>query len=184
PDPARLARSRGELADALTRDAQQRDREHGRAACRPRKRAEDADPVAELRHHGDLHRARDSRYDCEEDDEGVHGAATLPRFGLRSVRPRPKGERRVIRVFVLYSEQPDPERYEQHVALARQQVPGAEIRHGGVLGGMPEPDAAYYFEYEFPDRDAWKAAQDGLMAGAQDAQGMGVEFRAYFAEIS
>jgi hypothetical protein len=90
----------------------------------------------------------------------------------------------MVRVFVLYSEQPDPERYEQHVALSRELVPGAETRHGRVLGGIPDPDAAYYFEYEFPDRDAWKAAQDGLMAAAQDAQGMGVEFRAYFAEIS
>jgi hypothetical protein len=89
----------------------------------------------------------------------------------------------VIRVFVLYSEQPDPERYEQHVQLAREQVPGAEIRHGRVLGGMPEPDAAYYFEYEFPDRDAWKAAQDGLLAGAEDAQDMGVPFRVHFVEL-
>lgn len=90
----------------------------------------------------------------------------------------------MIRVFVLYSEQPDPERYEQHVELSRQQVPGAEIRHGRILGGMPDPDAAYYFEYEFSDRDAWKTAQDGLTAAAQDAQEMGVQFRVYFAEIS
>jgi hypothetical protein len=90
----------------------------------------------------------------------------------------------VIRVFVLYSEQPDPERYEQHVALVRQQVPGAQTRHGRVLGGMPDPDAAYYFEYEFPDRDAWNAAQDGLMAGAKDAEEMGIGFRVFFAEIS
>ncbi len=89
----------------------------------------------------------------------------------------------MIRVFVLYSEQPDPERYEQHVELARQQVPGVETRHGRVLGGMPEPDAAYYFEYEFPDRDAWKQAQDGLMAAAEDAKGLGIPFRVYFAEI-
>jgi hypothetical protein len=90
----------------------------------------------------------------------------------------------VIRVFVLYSEQPDPDRYEQHVELSRRQVPGAEIRHGRVLGGIPDPDAAYFSEYEFPDRDAWKAAQDGLNAAAQDAQQMGVPFRVYFAEIS
>jgi hypothetical protein len=89
----------------------------------------------------------------------------------------------VIRVFVLYSEQPDPERYEQHVELSRQQVPGAKIRHGRVLGGMPDPDAAYYFEYEFADRDAWKQAQAGLTAAAEDAQGLGVPFRVYFAEI-
>jgi len=90
----------------------------------------------------------------------------------------------VIRVFVLYSDQPDPERYEQHVEFSRREVAGAEIRHGRVLGGMPDPDAAYFFEYEFPDRDAWKAAQEGLNAAAQDAQQMGVPFRVYFAEIS
>lgn len=90
----------------------------------------------------------------------------------------------MIRVFVLYSEQPDPDRYEQHVELSRQQVPGAEIRHGRVLGGMPDPDAAYYFEYEFPDRDAWKEAQAGLMAAAEDAQGLGVPLRVYFAELA
>lgn len=91
----------------------------------------------------------------------------------------------MIRVFVLYSGEPDPERYEQHVELARQEAAGAEIRHGRVLGGMPEPaDAAYYFEYEFPDRDAWKQAQPGLMRGAEDAQEMGVPFRVYFAEVS
>jgi hypothetical protein len=89
----------------------------------------------------------------------------------------------VIRVFVLYSEQPEPGRYEQHVELSRQRVPDATIRHGRVLGGMPDPDAAYYFEYEFPDRDAWKAAQDGLMASGEDAQGLGVPFRLYFAEL-
>jgi hypothetical protein len=89
----------------------------------------------------------------------------------------------MIRVFVLYSEQPDPERYEQHVELSEQAAPGAVVRHGRVLGGVPDPDAAYYFEFEFPDRDAWKAAQDGLMASAQDAKGLGVPFRVYFAEL-
>ena len=90
----------------------------------------------------------------------------------------------MVRVFVLYSEQPDPDRYEQHVQLAREQVPGADIRHGRVLGGMPDPEAAYYFEYEFPDRDAWKAAQDGLTAGAVDAQEMGIPFRVHFVELA
>jgi phosphoribosylformylglycinamidine (FGAM) synthase-like amidotransferase family enzyme len=90
----------------------------------------------------------------------------------------------VVRVFVLYAEQPDPERYEEHVEFSLEQVPGTTIRHGRVLGGMPDPDAAYYFEYEFPDRDAWKAAQEGLMAAGEHAQGLGVPFRVYFADIS
>ena len=90
----------------------------------------------------------------------------------------------MIRVIVLYREAPDPERYAEHVELSRREAPGATIRHGRVLGTpQGESDLAYYFEYEFPDRDAWKSAQEGLMAGAQDAQEMGVDFRVYFAEI-
>jgi hypothetical protein len=91
----------------------------------------------------------------------------------------------VIRVFVLYSEAPDPERYEQHVELNRREVPGATLRHGRVLGtASGESDVAYYFEYEFADRDAWKAAQPGLMKAAEDGQRLGVPFKVYFAEIA
>ena len=91
----------------------------------------------------------------------------------------------MIRVFVLYGEAPEPERYAEHVALNEREVPGATIRHGRVLGAASgESDVAYYFEYEFPDRDAWKQAQDGLMRAAEDAQGLGVPFRVYFAELT
>ncbi len=90
----------------------------------------------------------------------------------------------MVRVFVLYAEQPDAEAYEQHAEFCRQQVPGATIRHGRVLGGVPDPDAGYYAEFEFPDRDAWKEAQAGLMATAEDGRKLGVELRVYFAEIA
>jgi hypothetical protein len=90
----------------------------------------------------------------------------------------------VIRVFILYPEAPDPERYEQHVELNRREVPGGTIRHGRILGTpQGESDLAYYFEYEFADRNAWKAGQEGMMRAAEDAQGLGVPFRVYFAEI-
>jgi len=90
----------------------------------------------------------------------------------------------VIRVFVLYSEAPDPERYAEHVEVNRREVPSATIRHGRVLGTpQGDSDVAYYFEYEFPDRETWKAAQDGMMRAAEDAQGLGTPFRVYFAEI-
>ncbi len=90
----------------------------------------------------------------------------------------------MIRVFVLYPQAPDPARYEEHVELSRREVPGAAIRHGRILGTPAgESDVAYYFEYEFPDRDAWKAAQPGLVKAAEDAEGLGVPFRVYFAEI-
>jgi hypothetical protein len=90
----------------------------------------------------------------------------------------------VIRVFVLYREAPDPERYAEHVELSRREVPAATIRHGRILGSAQgESEYAYYFEYEFPDRDTWKASQDGLMKAAEDAQQVGVDFDVYFAEL-
>lgn len=91
----------------------------------------------------------------------------------------------MIRVFVLYAEAPDPKQYAEHVELNRREVPAANIRHGRILGtAQGESDVAYYFEYEFPDRETWKAAQEGMMRAAEDAQGLGVPFRVYFAEVS
>jgi hypothetical protein len=90
----------------------------------------------------------------------------------------------VIRVVILYSEAPDAERYAEHVELCRREVPTATIRHGRVLGTpQGESDVAYYFEFEFPERETWRQAQDGLVRTADDAQGLGVPFRVYFAEI-
>lgn len=90
----------------------------------------------------------------------------------------------MVRVFVLYSDEPDQERYASHVELARREVPRATTRHGRVFGSAQgESDVKYYFEYEFPDMDAFKEAGPGLMKGAEDAQSHGWSFRAYFAEI-
>jgi hypothetical protein len=90
----------------------------------------------------------------------------------------------VIRVFVLYEQAPDEARYAEHVELSRREVPGATTRHGAIIGSPTgQADLAYYFEYEFADRDAWRTAREGLMKAAEDAQGLGVPFRVYFAEI-
>ena len=90
----------------------------------------------------------------------------------------------MIRVFVLYEQAPDPDRYAEHIELNHREVPEATIRHGRIFGSpQGEPEYRYYFEYEFPDRDAWKAAQDGLMAAAEDGQALGIPFEVYFAEI-
>jgi len=90
----------------------------------------------------------------------------------------------MIRVFVLYAEAPEPERYAAHVELSRREVPGATIRHGRIFGS-PEgpPEFAYYFEYEFPDRDAFRAAEEGLNAAAADADEVGVPYRVFFASV-
>jgi hypothetical protein len=90
----------------------------------------------------------------------------------------------MIRVFVLYEQAPDPERYAEHVELNRREVPEATIRHGHILGSpQGEPEYRHYFEYEFADRDAWKRSQDGLVRAAGDAQKLGVPFKVYFAEV-
>jgi hypothetical protein len=91
----------------------------------------------------------------------------------------------MVRVFVLYSEAPPPERYAEHVELSRREVPEATIRHGRIFGSPTgEPEYAYYFEFEFADREAFKAANQGLMKSAADAQEIGVPFKVFFAELS
>ena len=90
----------------------------------------------------------------------------------------------MVRVFVLYSEAPPAERYADHVELSRREVPQATIRHGRIFGSPTgEPEYAYYFEYEFSDREAFKAANEGLMKSAADAQEVGVPFKVFFAEV-
>lgn len=90
----------------------------------------------------------------------------------------------MVRVFVLYEQAPEAERYAEHAELSRREVPEATIRYGRILGSpQGEPEYRYYFEFEFADRDAWKRSQDGLVASAEDAQQLGVPFKAFFAEV-
>ena len=77
----------------------------------------------------------------------------------------------MVRVLVLYDEEPDATAYAEHAELCRQ-VPGGTFRHGKVFGApMGEPAYAYYAEWEFPDRDAFKAAarSEEFMATGKDA---------------
>jgi hypothetical protein len=92
----------------------------------------------------------------------------------------------LIRVFVVYEGEPDPERYEEHVALCRK-VEGATFRHGKVFGApVGEPNFRYYAEFEFPDMDAFKAAArtPEFAATGADAREMGIPAQAYFADVS
>jgi len=68
--------------------------------------------------------------------------------------------------------------------VGRGEGPEATIRPGRILGSPPgQPEYAYYFEYEFADRDAMKRSQDGLMKAAEDAQDVGVPFKVFFADV-
>lgn len=92
----------------------------------------------------------------------------------------------MVRVFVLYEQEPEAERYERHAELCRH-VPGATFRHGPVFGApLGEPRHAYYAEWEFPDRDAFQAAarSEEFAATGKDAAAMGVPFDVEFAELA
>ena len=92
----------------------------------------------------------------------------------------------MIRVFVLYETEPDPERYERHAELCRR-VEGGTFRHGKVFGApMGEPKFPYYAEWEFPDHAAFKAAArtPEFAETGKDAMEMGGRFHVHFADLA
>jgi hypothetical protein len=88
----------------------------------------------------------------------------------------------MIRVFVLYTDVPDPERYARHVELCRQ-VPASAFRHGPVTQTIAGDGLAYFAEYEFADTDAYKAAAGSFGPPAEDAAAMGYAHSVYVADI-
>jgi hypothetical protein len=77
----------------------------------------------------------------------------------------------MVRVIVLYEQEPDAEAYAEHAEICRQ-VPGGVFRHGKVFGSpMGEAAHAYWAEWEFADMDAFKTAtrSDEFMATGKDA---------------
>ncbi len=77
----------------------------------------------------------------------------------------------MVKVLVLYDEEPDATAYAEHAELCHR-VPGGAFRHGRVFGSpMGEPVHRYYAEWEFADRDAFKAAaaSDEFLATGKDA---------------
>ena len=91
----------------------------------------------------------------------------------------------MVRVVVLYEQEPEAERYAQHAELCRK-VECRGFRHGPVFGApMGEPRYRYFAEWEFPDRDAFKAAARSpeFMATGKDAMELGGRFEVLFAEV-
>jgi hypothetical protein len=89
-----------------------------------------------------------------------------------------------VRVFVLYEQEPEAARYEQHVELCRR-VEGGTFRHGRVLGSPTGQRYAYYAEWEFADLEAFEAASrtEEFAATGKDAAAMGTPFHVHFAEV-
>ena len=81
----------------------------------------------------------------------------------------------MVRVLVLYGEEPDSEQYAEHAELCKR-VPGSTFRHGKIFGAPGgEPQHRYYAEWEFADRDAFAAGtrSDEFMATGRDARDRG-----------
>ena len=91
----------------------------------------------------------------------------------------------MIRAFVVYEQEPEPERFERHAELCRR-VEGGTFRHGRVFGAPAgEPRFPYYAEWEFADREAFKVAArtPEFAETGKDAAAMGIPFHVHFAEI-
>ena len=91
----------------------------------------------------------------------------------------------MVRVFVLYEQEPDAGRFEQHAELCRK-VPDGTFRHGKVFGApMGEPRFRHYAEWEFADMDSFRSASrtDEFMATGKDAMEMGIPFHVHFAVV-
>jgi hypothetical protein len=92
----------------------------------------------------------------------------------------------VIRAFVLYDDEPDPQLYAEHVDLCRR-VPGVTFRNGRVFGApMGEPKHCYYAEFEWSDMDAFRAAARSTEFAETGRHGatLGVRFSVEFVEVS
>jgi hypothetical protein len=92
----------------------------------------------------------------------------------------------VIRAFVLYDGEPDPQLYAEHVDLCRR-VPGVTFRHGRVFGApRGEPRHRYYAEFEWPDMDAFRAAARSPEFAETGRHGatLGVPFSVEFVDVT
>ena len=90
----------------------------------------------------------------------------------------------MIKVFVLYEQEPDPELYEEHAELCRR-VQGGTFRHGKVFGSPTGQRYAYYAEWNFPDMEAFKTASrtEEFAATGRHAAELGVPFHVHFATV-
>jgi hypothetical protein len=91
----------------------------------------------------------------------------------------------MIKVFVLYEQEPDSEAYQEHADLCRC-VAGGTFRHGKVFGSPTGQRYAYYAEWDFPDMEAFQAASrtEEFAATGKHAAAMGIPFHVHFADLS
>jgi hypothetical protein len=90
----------------------------------------------------------------------------------------------MIKVFVLYEQEPDPSQYEEHVERCRR-VEGGTFRHGKVFGSPTGQRYAYYAEWDFPDMETFKTAlrTEEFAATGRHAAELGIPFHVHFADV-
>jgi hypothetical protein len=90
----------------------------------------------------------------------------------------------MIKVFVLYEQEPDPSQYEEHVELCRR-VEGGTFRHGKVFGSPTGQRYAYYAEWDFPNMETFKTASrtEEFAATGRHAAELGIPFHVHFADV-
>lgn len=92
----------------------------------------------------------------------------------------------MIRAFVLFDGELDPDRYRQHVDEFGSKVACDAFRHGRIFGSpFGEPKFRHYAEFEWADMASFKAAANSpeFAASGKDAMSMGVPFTVHFAEL-
>ena len=90
----------------------------------------------------------------------------------------------MVKAIILYEQEPDADRYAQHVEQFAGKVPGATFRHGKVFGApIGDKRYAYFGEFEFADMDSFRAGanSDEFAASGRDAGELGIPFHVYFA---
>ena len=84
----------------------------------------------------------------------------------------------MVRAFVLYEGDVDPDRYQQHVDEFTSKIP-ATFRHGKIIATpIGEARFRYYAEFEFADMDSFQrvANSSEFAASGKDAAEMGIPF--------
>jgi uncharacterized protein (TIGR02118 family) len=93
----------------------------------------------------------------------------------------------MVRAVILYEREPDPERYARHVEEFATKVGCRAFRHGKAFGSaFGEPPFAYYAEFEWDDKDAFKTAarSEEFAASGKDAMEMGIPFTVTFVDVA
>ena len=89
----------------------------------------------------------------------------------------------MVKAIVLYEQEPDAERYAQHVERFGAAVPGATFRHGKIFGApVGDKRYAYYAEFDWGDMESFHEGtrSEAFAESGRDAMEMGIPFHVYF----